>query len=120
MFAQVVIAMVPSQAVTNTCASGETPVKASGTSDMVTDIGASRIEKKQWAVLHYCIDYYPEINQVVRFPLVSPHSGFRECATVWGEGGDNLLSWVVCCSSSCLASGKKQEVTELLKLDQMV
>jgi hypothetical protein len=46
VFAQLLIAMAPSQAVINTCASVETPVKAGGTSDMATE-ETSRIEKKQ-------------------------------------------------------------------------
>jgi hypothetical protein len=43
------IAIAPSQAAINFCASGETPVKAGVTSAMVTD-AASRIEKKQSAI----------------------------------------------------------------------
>jgi hypothetical protein len=45
VFTQLVVGMAPPQAVISACASDETPVRADGTSAMVTD-ETSRIEKK--------------------------------------------------------------------------
>jgi hypothetical protein len=52
----------------------------------------------------YCIGYYPEIKQVVRFPLVSLGS----CVGRGGGGGGGALVFDLV-----------QEVTELLKLDMV-